>query len=153
MTQMMGIWWVITLFGEHNTKLKKVAQLRLHCRWNILMIWHKDRVLAKFIKNSRLPVQGSIYIVSLGWIKILTWGPSKWILSWQAGKKMWFRWCFCKLQFKRKNETQRLLYCYFFKKRFAFSSYSETIYSMSVSTSSQTEHHDIIFASGRTGKE
>lgn len=41
----------------------------------------------------------------------------------------------------------------FFQKRFTFSSYSETIYSMSVSMHSHAEHHGIIFASGKIERE
>lgn len=81
-----------------------MAGLWFHHRLNILMIWHKDRVFTEFIKSCRLPVQWSIYVVSLGWIKVLTWEPSYWILLWQAGKKKChLGWCFCKLQFKRKK--------------------------------------------------
>lgn len=50
---------------------------------------------------------------------------------------------------KRNRETQGLLYCHFLQKRFTFSSYSETIYSMSVSLHSHAEHHSVSFASGK----
>lgn len=48
----------------------------------------------------------------------------------------------------KKKKHRGFYIAIFFKKRFTFSSYSETIYSVLISMSSQTEHNDIIFASG-----
>lgn len=70
---MTGVWWFTIIFGEHNTELKNMAERWFHHRLNVLMVWHKESVLAEFIKSCRLPVQASIYIIGLGWIKILTW--------------------------------------------------------------------------------
>lgn len=59
---------------------------------------------------------------------------------------------------KKKGNTGAFILLFSLKKkkkekRFTFSSYSETIYSMSISMSSQTEHRGIIFASGKREKE
>lgn len=57
----------------------------------------------------------------------------------------------CNLKEKRKHRGSYI--AIFFQKGFTFSSYSETIYSVSISRSCQTEHHGIIFASGKREKK